>query len=130
MTNLMERCLSLPKEERERLTYILKESLKEEKNALQRFKQLLEVATSLLGFGIDSKCRDASCVIGRMLIVYKMRQEGFSLMQIGMLLERSHASVLHLQRKMEDAFVYPDAFKIEIAYWNMFIKELVNYGIQ
>lgn len=129
MNNLIEKCLALPKEERERLSYILKESLKEKKNAAQRFKQLFEIATSLLGFGIDSRCRDASCVIGRMLLVYKMRQEGFSLPQIGMMLGRSHASVLHLQRKMEDAFIYPQMFKIEIAYWNMFIQELKNYGI-
>lgn len=129
MTNLMQQCLSLPKEERERLSYMLNESLKEKKNANRRFKELLEVATSLLGFGIDSKCRDSSCVIGRMLIIYKMRQEGFSSTQIGLMLGRSHATILHFEKKMEDVFVYPEIFKIEIAYWNMFIKMLEEYGI-
>lgn len=129
MTELIDKCLALQKEERKRLAEILKDSLKEKKNIYRRFHELLQVATSILGFGIESKCRDYSCVTGRMLITYKMRQEGYSLPQIGVMLGRSHASVLHLQRKMEDAFVYPDAFKIEIAYWNMFINELKEHGI-
>lgn len=131
MTELINQCLALHKDARARLADILRDSLKEkEKMDIKcRFHQLLRVATELLGFGIDSKCRDASCVIGRMLIVYKMRQEGYSTTQIGMMLRRSHSSVIHLERKMEDAFIYPDAFKIEIAYWNMFIQELKNYGI-
>ena len=129
MTELIDKCLDLNKEQRTRLAEILKDSLKEKKDINCRYQELLRVATSLLGFGIDSKCRDTSCVIGRMLLIYKMRQERYSLQQIGMMLGRSHASVLHLERKMEDAFVYPDAFKIEVAYWNMFIKELKEHGI-
>ena len=131
MTDLINQCLALHKDARARLADILKDSLnkKELMNINCRFHQLLRVATELLGFGIDSKCRDASCVIGRMLIVYKMRQEGYSTTQIGIVLGRSHSSVIHLERKMEDVFMYPDAFKIEIAYWNMFVQTLKEYGI-
>ena len=131
MTELVDRCLALHKDARARLIDILKDSLtiKERMNIHCRYYQLLRVATEILGHGIDSKCRDASCVIGRMLIIYKMRQEGYSSTQIGMVLERSHASVLNLERKMEDAFNYPEVFKIEIAYWNMFTQKLKDYGI-
>lgn len=129
MKELISKCLQLPKGERERLISLLHDSLKQKKDVGARYNDLLRIATSVLGSGIDTKCRDTSCVIGRMLITYKMRAEGYTLMQIGNMLGRHHASILHLERMMEDVFRYPECFKIELAYWNMFIKELKEHGI-
>lgn len=120
--------MNLPKEERKRLADLLRDSLKG-KNAKARFNELLVVAKELLGSGIEGKCRDTSCVIGRMLIAYKMREEGYSSTQVGMAMARDHSSVLHLEKKMRDAFIYPEIFKIEMAYWGMFTEKLKAYGV-
>ena len=129
MNEIIGKCLRLPKKERARLAELLKESLNEKANAPKRFRELLIVASNILGKGIDSKCRDTSCVIGRMLITYKMRDEGYSLNQIGIMMGRHHSTILHLERMMEDVFRYPDCFKNELAYWNVFIKALKEDGI-
>lgn len=128
MNNIIHTCLALPKEERARLADILHESLRG-KYVAGRYSDLLQIATSILGPGIGTKRRDSHCVIGRMLIAYKMRDEGYSLNQIGMMMGRHHATIIHLERMMEDVLRYPDCFKIEMAYWQEFIKKTKEHDI-
>lgn len=130
MINLIEKCLALPTTDRESLICILKESLSAKKKHIgARYRELLKVASDILGNGIDTKSRDASCVMGRMLIAYKMRMEGYSLGQIGMMMGRDHATICHMQKKMTDVIDYPHCYKVEMAYWEEFNKKLKEDGI-
>ena len=129
MNELTQQCLALPIAERERLIYTLKNSLEIKKNIGSRYRELLKAATDILGNGIDSKSRDASCVMGRMFIAYKMRCEGWSLTQIGMMMGRDHATICHLQKKMTDMLEYPHCYKVEMAFWEEFNNKLKEDGI-
>jgi chromosomal replication initiation ATPase DnaA len=129
MNELTQQCLALPIAERERLIYALKNSLEIKKNIGSRYRELLKAATDILGNGIDSKSRDASCVMGRMFIAYKMRCEGWSLTQIGMMMGRDHATICHLQKKMMDVIEYPHCYKVEMAFWEEFNNKLKEDGI-
>lgn len=124
MNELTRKCLSLPRNERARLARMLNESLKEKDMTDEggRFKILYEAATDICGQGIISDCRDFSLVVGRRMIAYQMRKEGFSLQTIGKYLIRHHASVIHMIRMMKDAINF--GFKPEMNYWEEFIKRI------
>ena len=127
MTELTRRCLSLSKSQREKLIKKLQESLNEREDDGSRFATLLKAATEICGQGILSSSRDFNLVMGRRMIAYQMRLEGYSLMTIGKRLIRHHASIIHMVRMMEDALHFQ--FDLEIGYWNLFQKKIKEYDI-
>ena len=124
MNRLTRECLILPKADRVRLINILKESLEEREDDNSRFQVLLKAATEVCGEGILSQSRDFNLVMGRRLIAYQMRKEGYSFMAIGRRMAKHHASVIHMVQMMEDVINY--RFK-EIQYWDAFQKKLKEY---
>ena len=126
MNRLTRECLILPKAERIRLINILKESLDEREETGSRFDVLYKAATAVCGEGILTAARDFPLVMGRRLIAYQMRQEGYSLCAIGKKLAKHHASVHHMTKMMEDVINYK--FN-EIRYWNAFQEKLKEYDI-
>lgn len=127
MTELTRRCLSLSKSQREKLIKRLQESLNEREDDGSRFATLLKAATEVCGNGILSSSRDFNLVMGRRMIAYQMRSEGYSFPSIGKMMVRHHASVIHMVRMMEDALHYQ--FDLEIGYWNLFQKKIEEYDI-
>lgn len=125
MNELTRRCLYLPRAERARLVRVLTESLEEDKSDEEsRFAILYKAATEVCGNGILTEHRDFALVMGRRMIAYQMRLEGYSLCTIGRKLIKHHASVLHMTRMMEDVIKYN--FK-EIKYWKAFQEKLKGY---
>jgi hypothetical protein len=121
----------LPEWEKVRLINNLKASMVEEPEVGQgRFAVLYKAATDIVGKGILSSSRLREKVVGRMMIVYQMRTEGYSLMEIGRHLVRHHASVYQLQRKMEDVLKYPKMFSDETRMWNEFQEKIKEYEVQ
>ena len=127
MTELTRRCLSLSKSQRERLIKRLQESLNEREDDGSRFVTLLNAATEVCGQGILSSSRDFNLVMGRRMIAYQMRLEGYSLMTIGKRLIRHHASIIHMIRMMEDVLHFQ--FNLEMGYWNLFQQKIKEYDI-
>jgi chromosomal replication initiation ATPase DnaA len=127
MTELTRRCLSLSKSQRERLIKRLQESLNEREDDGSRFATLLKVATDVCGQGILSSSRDFNLVMGRRMIAYQMRSEGYSYPSIGKMMVRHHASVIHMVRMMEDALHFQ--FNLEMEYWNKFQQKIKEYDI-
>lgn len=128
MTELTRRCLSLNRKNREHLIKVLQESLEEKEHCCdERFQILYKIATDMFGQGILTSSRDFSLVLGRRFIVHQMREEGYSYPAIGKHLIRHHASVIHMQKMMEDVFRYPQVFSLEMTYWDMFQKKLKEY---
>ena len=85
MNELTRRCLYLKKEDRQKLIRILTESLEEEEKEDDgsRFATLYKAATDVCGHGILTSSRDFNLVMGRRMIAYQMRLEGYSLLTIG-----------------------------------------------
>lgn len=127
MTELTRRCLSLSKSQRERLIKRLQESLNEREDDGSRFATLLKVATDVCGQGILSSSRDFNLVMGRRMIAYQMRSEGYSFPSIGKMMVRHHASIIHMVRMMEDAIRFQ--FNLEMGYWYMFQQKILEYDI-
>lgn len=127
MTELTRRCLYLPKPDRQRLIRILTESLEEEEREDDgsRFAILYKAATDVCGQGILTSSRDFNLVMGRRMIAYQMKLEGYSFVTIGKRLMRHHASVIHMVRMMCDTMTF--RFKDEMEYWNKFQEKLKEY---
>ena len=127
MTELTRRCLSLSKSQRERLIKRLQESLNEREDDGSRFATLLKAATDVCGQGVLSSSRDFNLVMGRRMIAYQMRSEGYSFPSIGKMMVRHHASIIHMVRMMEDAIRFQ--FNLELGYWYMFQQKILDYDI-
>ena len=127
MTELTRRCLSLSKSQREKLIKKLQESLNEREDDGSRFATLLKAATEVCGQGILSSSRDFNLVMGRRMIAYQMRSEGYSFPSIGKMMVRHHASIIHMVRMMEDALHFQ--FNLEMGYWYMFRQKILEYDI-
>ena len=65
--------------------------------------------------------------MGRRMIAYQMRLEGYSLMTIGKRLIKHHSSIIHMVRMMEDALHFQ--FNLEMKYWNKFQQKIKEYDI-
>lgn len=127
MTELTRRCLYLPKPDRQRLIRILTESLEEEEREDDgsRFAILYKAATDVCGQGVLTSSRDFNLAMGRRMIAYQMKLEGYSFVTIGKRLMRHHASVIHMVRMMCDTMTF--RFKDEMEYWNKFQEKLKEY---
>jgi chromosomal replication initiation ATPase DnaA len=128
MNEITRQCLLLSNGEKVRLISDLKASMAEDvEDDGSRFSLIFKAATDVVGKGILTNLRLRELVVGRMLIIYQMRIEGYSLQTIGRHLIRNHCSVLHLQKKMEDVIKYPHLFPLEIKMWNEFNDKLKEY---
>lgn len=116
--------------DREYLIKVLNDSVHDEKEDRGRFQILLKFATEVVGDGILTRSKEYNCVMGRKMIAWQMRQEGYSLMAIGRRMGRHHASILHLLKLMEDMFKFPGCFKIDEMYWEEFQQKVREYDIQ
>lgn len=128
MRDLTRKCLDLSKDRKQKLVQILTESLEREHDREDdgsRFTLLYKAATEICGYGILTNKRDFNLVMGRRVIAYKMRQEGYSYSCIGRYLLKNHASILHMVKMMDEAFEMK--FDNELAYWHMFNKKVEDY---
>lgn len=127
MTELTRRCLALSLKERTRLIAVLQDSLNEREDDGSRFATLYKAATEICGNGILTGSRDFNLVMGRRMIAYQMRKEGYSFPSIGKNLIRHHASIMHMVKMMEDALTFQ--FDLEMSYWTLFQKKIKDYDI-
>ena len=127
MNDLTRQCLSLPIEDRELLIKTLIDSVNDEVEDNGRFSFLLRCATEVVGDGILSKSREHPLVVGRMMVAYQMRKEGYSVVAIGRRLHKHHATIVHLLKMMEDIFSFPGCFKLEEVYWYRFQQKIEEY---
>lgn len=122
---LIRRCIALPKEEKLILIKHLQCTMMDEReDDGSRFHTLFQAATKIVGGGIVSESKLKKPVIGRMLISYKMREEGYSYKTIGKYLKRSRGSIRKLWNNMDDALSLPLIYQYEVECWNKFNESL------
>lgn len=129
MNGLIKECLNLPREDKTYLIGLLSSSLRDRTVIPGRFRELLEYASLLCGDNIMSRARDHYSCIGRMMIAYQLREEGYTLSEIGRQMGRHHATIIHMCKMMEDVLLYRTAFRIEYTFWVEFQK-LIKDDIQ
>lgn len=118
---LIRRCIALPKEEKMILIKHMQCTMMDEReDDGSRFHTLFKAATAVVGGGIVSDSKLKKLVIGRMMIAYKMRQEGYTFKTIGEYMKRSRYSVRTLRNNMDDALSLPHIYKYEVECWNKF----------
>ncbi len=125
---ITELCLSLTREQRERLVRILTNANKQEAEkaeSAERFRILLDVAEEMFGEEILTKLRNYHRVTARQFIAYQMKQEGYSYSAIGRLLGRSHSTVIRMCAMMDDVFRF--RFQPEMKLWNQYQMKLKRY---
>ena len=118
--------MDLSKPRREYLIKILTESLTEEReDDGSRFSVLYKAATDVCGNGILTSSRKFDLVLGRRMISYKMREEGYSFPTIGKHLIRDHSSIHWLDKKMREAFEI--GYDYDLAMWELFNQKIKQY---
>ena len=92
-------------------------------NRIEHYRAVIE---SILGKPIgNSRKRDD--VAARMCLAYQLHADGYTSGQIGKMLGRDHATVLHMIKMMEACKAYPRAYRRECDLWEEF-EELLNYN--
>lgn len=118
---LIRRCIALPREEKLILIKHMQNTMMDEReDDGSRFHTLFQAATKIVGGGIVSESKLKKPVIGRMMIAYKMREEGYTFKTIAEYMKRSRCSIRTLRNNMDDALSLPHIYKYEVECWNKF----------
>lgn len=129
MNELTRKCLYLSREDKIRLINLLQDSIEDGEDDGSRFSTLLKIATEVVGEGILTKSREFKRNLGRQMIAYQMRKEGYTLMAIAKRLVRNHATIVHMIHVMDDVMKYPSCFRLEMSYWMEFTRKLEYYDV-
>ena len=124
---LIRECLGLRREHKKRLIDILQDSLKMDESDDSRFQTLLKIATELCGTGIMTRTVEHMSSLGRNMIAYQLRMEGYDSSHVGRLMKRNHSTVYAMIAKIYDLIEYPDVFVDEEAIWKEFQKRLKEH---
>lgn len=124
---LIRECLELRQEHKKRLIDILQESMKIDESDDSRFKLLLDFATELCGNGIMTQTIEPKSALGRNMIAYQLRTEGYNYSHIGRLLHRNHSTVYSMVAKIEDIMEYRGVFPDEEEIWNKFQQKIKEH---
>ena len=125
MNRFEQYCISLPKEQKQRLIGLLRKSLKPSPSG-KTFELMHEAMTKVLGKDVLKKSRERNLVIGRTILAYSCAVLGWSEHSIGELLHRDHSSVNHMKKSMKYWIAHPFAFKQENDLYVKFLKEWNN----
>lgn len=102
MEELTKQCLALSNKQKMKLISMLRNSLVK-KDAKKRFDLLHKAANDILGKEVLMRKRDFDLVLGRKVLAYRMRQEGFSYWTIARCLQRDHSTVVYMVKVFKEA---------------------------
>ena len=91
---------------------------------MSRVDYYREVIESILGRPIENT-RSRDDVAARMCLAYQLHADGYTSGQVGKMIGRDHATVLHMIKMMEACKAYPRAYRRECDLWEEF-EELLN----
>lgn len=94
-----------------------------EKSAVARSMELCTAAEQVVGCKVDGT-RRASSVMIRRFVAWRMRTEGFILMDIARALNVNHATVYHYLRQMQTCFELPFYYHRDIEMYTRFEERL------
>ena len=129
MNELTRKCLMLPDGDKIRLMNTLRCSV-EDKAETTRFDVLYKAACEVMGCDILKPIKLREMVLGRSMVAYQLRLEGYTLHDVGRYLVKHNSTVLSMQRQVEDAIQYPHIYSKEIRLWKLFQEKVKEYEMQ
>lgn len=119
---LIKRLLLLPKEDRKRLAIKLFDSVtNDEMDHQDRYDMLVMKAEAVTGHVLTaSKNRDNTTI--RKFVAARLFKDGIGCMEVGRLMGRDHATVIHLRKEMQNMIDCPRVFRKEIEMYELFNK--------
>lgn len=130
----------MTKEQIDRMSYrdkvelcrILLKDIKREKirmdGASFRGKILMSYMMRTLGWDrLPSKSRESQFVWARSMVAVQLLSEGYSLTQVGAVMDKGNSAVINMRRKMQDAFDLPEAYRDILELWNRFQQNIKKY---
>ena len=126
---LKERCLELPYTERLNLCAAIQDSILQERrdgrNPYQNRGQILMgMMNEIQGEPVPAKSRCPRWVWSRRMVAYQLILEGYSISDIGRMLEKDHATVIQMRHRMQDAFHYSYAYQDILELWKQFQNKI------
>lgn len=86
---------------------------------MSRVEHYKEVIESVLGRPIQNG-RKRDDVAARMCIAYQLHSDGYTSGQVGKMIGRDHATVLHMIKQMDACKAFPRSFRRECDLWEEF----------
>ncbi len=115
----------------------LREYLSDMINSSRRLSQsplrcsiLLGTMAAALGWEhpIPYEGRESHYVWARTMVAYQMSKEGYTTIEIGRQMMKNRTTIIHLQKKMQDVFAFPQMYEDVLLMWYKFQKK-IEYDI-
>lgn len=126
MDALTKQCLGLNYEDRKTLIDNLQRSLETDVNPESKGKaaHYLDVMSDIVGRPIPLRIRESVFVWCRDMVIYQLLSEGYNTIQVGKMMSKNHATVIHARDTWQDALNFPFAFRAEMKIWKEFQKRI------
>ena len=91
---------------------------------------LLGTMAAALGWEhpIPYEGRESHYVWARTMVAYQMSKEGYTTIEIGRQMMKNRTTIIHLLKKMQDVFAFPQMYENELEMWYKFQKQ-IEYDI-
>ena len=91
---------------------------------------LLGTMAAALGWEkpIPYECRESHYVWARTMVAYQMSKEGYTTIEIGRQMMKNRTTIIHLLKKMQDVFAFPQMYEDVLKMWYKFQKQ-IEYDI-
>ena len=115
----------------------LREYLSDMINSSRRLSQsplrcsiLLGTMAAALGWEhpIPYEGRESHCVWARTMVAYQKSKKGYPTIEIGKKKKKNRTTIIHLLKKMQDVFAFPQMYENELEMWYKFQKQ-IEYDI-
>lgn len=115
----------------------LREYLSDMINSSRRLSQsplrcsiLLGTMSAALGWEhpIPYEGRESHYVWARTMVAYQMSKEGYTTIEIGRQMMKNRTTIIHLLKKMQDVFAFPQMYEDVLKMWYKFQKQ-IEYDI-
>ena len=91
---------------------------------------LLGTMAAALGWEhpIPYEGRESHYVWAMTMVAYQMSKEGYTTIEIGRQMMKNRTTIIHLLKKMQDVFAFPQMYENELEMWYKFQKQ-IEYDI-
>lgn len=101
-------------------------TVKARENARRRYAELSALMVTATGHAVPQVCRESEYVWERAMLARRMREEGFSLYQIGAAMGKNHSTVINALKRMAGVEEFPRMYWDILPTWEKFKKLVEN----
>ena len=114
---------------RENLSDMIDSSMRLSQSPL-RCSILMGTMAAALGWEhpIPYEGRESHDVWARTMVAYQMSKEGYTTIEIGRQMMKNRTTIIHLLKKMQDVFAFPQMYEDVLEMWYKFQKQ-IEYDI-